>query len=257
MCRKAVDDLAAKRPGLDFATVDLLCLCTQNGDRQLPHTSAPLQHLLGLPPHCAVFDISLGCSGYVYAISLVQAFMEVHGLGRALVLTCDPYSTILDPGDKNTELLFGDAATATLLEQDARFALGKTVFESRGETHTALMKERDGALRMHGQEVFNFAMRHVPDTIARCLAKNALAKEDVDFFFLHQGSKYILESLTRRLGVEQNRVPSNIREIGNTVSSSIPLLLAEYLDDPAVRTALLCGFGVGLGAAATILRRVA
>lgn len=118
---------------LDPATVQALIVVTQNPDRNMPHVSAEMHGRLGLRENCACFDISLGCSGYVYALSVASAFMEANGLGVGVLVTADPYSRILDPGDKSTCLLFGDGATATLLGRAPVFQLGKFTFGTLGK----------------------------------------------------------------------------------------------------------------------------
>ena len=92
--------------------IDVLILVTQNPDTNLPHTSAIVHGRAGLRDGCAAFDISLGCSGYVYGLSVLQSFMATNGMRHGVLVTADPYSKIVDPADRNTVLLFGDAATA-------------------------------------------------------------------------------------------------------------------------------------------------
>jgi 3-oxoacyl-[acyl-carrier-protein] synthase-3 len=108
---------------------------------------------------------------------------------------------------------------------------------------------------MNGRGIFNFAMTHVPEIVTRCLNANTLRKEEIDFFLLHQASKYIIDNLCRRMKLEQGKVPFLIKEYGNTVSSSIPIVLKECFDKTDKKNILLCGFGVGLSIAASVLRR--
>lgn len=255
LCVLAARDLLEREPGLKKEAVDFVTVCTQNGDFPIPHTAALVQHKLGLPATCAAFDISLGCSGYVYSLLAARSFMEANGLRCGLVFTCDPYSEVLAAGDKDTDLIFGDAAAVTLLTEDAVLAIGRGVFNTDGSAFDQLIKRKDQPLFMNGRGVYNFVMRNVPDNVRRCLEANGTAAEAVDLFLLHQGSKYIVDSLVQRLGLPKDKVPFAIREYGNTVSSTLPILLQPYLADPAQRTFLLCGFGVGLSAAGTMLFR--
>jgi 3-oxoacyl-[acyl-carrier-protein] synthase III len=239
--------------------VDCLVVCTQNPDgRGIPHTSAIVHGKLGLPEACAAFDVSLGCSGYVYGLWLVQSLMTAGSLNRALLFTADPYSKIVDPNDKNTAVLFGDAGSVTLLEADAdprkSWRARGFVLATRGAEGAAL-NNRGGLLAMNGRAVFNFAATVVPQQVTECLKRAALRSEDVDLFLFHQGSKYIIDTLQRRLELPPEKVPLDLVEHGNTVSSSIPLMLAERLADPKLNRILLSGFGVGLSWGTCVLER--
>lgn len=235
-----------EQTGLDLDTVDCLVLCTQNPDvHGLPHSSAIVHGKLGLPNDCAVFDISLGCSGYVYGLSIIKGFMQVNGFKNGILVTADPYSKVLDNSDKNTTLLFGDGATATLLKTDAKWDIGKFVFGSNGSQNEAIaVSGETGKFTMNGRGVFNFTATVIPENINKALTLNDLTTDDISYFLLHQGSRYICQTLTKRLKIDPDKVPFHAAEYGNVVSSSIPMMLADYLDktDPI----LLAGFGVGL-----------
>jgi 3-oxoacyl-[acyl-carrier-protein] synthase-3 len=178
--------------------------------------------------------------------------MQAEGLRRGLVFTCDPYSDIVDG---NTELLFGDAATVTLLSDEApRFQIGRGTWATEGACYEDLIV-RDGKLQMKGERVFRFAVENVPGEIARCLQANGLSMEQIDLFLLHQGSAAIRTALMKRMGLSSERVPFEVVEYGNTVSSSIPLLLRRRLSDESARTLVLCGFGVGLSIGTITIRR--
>jgi 3-oxoacyl-[acyl-carrier-protein] synthase III len=253
LCVRAFEALRRRgEPGRIGAVI----VCTQNPDGGgLPHTAAIIHGKLGLPDEVAAFDISLGCSGYVYALALALAFLETHGLERGLLFTADPYSKIIDPGDKNTSLLFSDAATVTLLGPRPRLRLCAARFATRGSRHADLQR-RNGSLHMNGRAIFNFSMTAVPAQVREILATTGWTLEDVDQFILHQGSRYLLDRLGRRLEVPREKLPSNLAEVGNTVSSSVPLLLERYVDDVTCRRLLLCGFGVGLSWGTALLERV-
>jgi 3-oxoacyl-[acyl-carrier-protein] synthase-3 len=240
--------------GLELSTVQALAVVTQNPDRNLPHASAEIHGRLGLSENCACFDISLGCSGYVYALSVLSAFMEANGMQLGVVVTADPYSRILDLDDKNTCLLFGDGATATLLARNPVFDLGKFTFGTAGKEADQLACN-EGKLYMNGRAVFNFAAKHVPADVAEVLARNRMRLADVDAFVFHQGSRNIVETIAKRLAVPMEKVRFCASDYGNTVSSSIPMILADEILRPAVRTILISGFGVGFSWSSTILTR--
>ena len=241
--------------GLSRGQIDALVVVTQNPDTNMPHVSALLQARAELSNECAAFDISLGCSGYVYGISVLQAFLAANGLSRGVLVTCDPYSKIIDPTDKSTVLLFGDAATATLIGPDPVLLCGPFTFGTQGDL-TGALSCRDGTLHMNGREVFNFAATVVPKDIARLLDRAKLSKEDVDCFIFHQGSRYIVETLAKRIGLGKSKVRMNILQTGNTVSSSIPLLLQKEINNSSVRTLVLSGFGVGLSWSSCVCKKV-
>jgi 3-oxoacyl-[acyl-carrier-protein] synthase-3 len=254
MCLRAYEALARKTP-VRPDEVDCIVVCTQNPDGDgLPHTSAVLHGKLACPDSVAAFDVSLGCSGYVYCLAIASAFMESAGLRKGLLFTADPYSKILDDTDKNTALLFSDAATVTLLGPAPVFAMRAAEFATRGQEASGLHSE-GGVLRMNGRAIFNFSMTAVPEQIRRVAEKSGLALGGVDVFLFHQASKYLVDALSGRLGIDPRKVPSNLSETGNTVSSSIPLLLEERLEDAGANILLLSGFGVGLSWATAILGR--
>ncbi|GAB7079525.1 ketoacyl-ACP synthase III [Megalodesulfovibrio paquesii] len=263
LCVKAFAALCeehADAPGLQnpLEDIDFLCVCTQNGDYTLPQTSAVVHAKLGLSPRVATFDLGLGCAGYVYALSVARHFMEANDLTRGLLFTADPYSDILDERDKNTSLLFGDAAAVTLLTDIPRWHIGKGAFDTYGDKHHTLIKRTGQHLYMDGREIFNFIIRCVPGNVRRCLQDNGVPEEDVDLYIFHQANKYVIGSLVKNMGLPREKVPFDIREYGNTVSSSIPLILRDHMDAPEsqhAETMLLSGFGVGLQAASIVLTK--
>jgi 3-oxoacyl-[acyl-carrier-protein] synthase-3 len=232
----AVEDLEKKHP---FArdSVECLVLVTQNPDGHgIPHTSAVLHRKLGLGPSCVVFDISLGCSGYVHGLSVIKAFMEANAFQVGLLVTSDPYSKVIDHDDRDTFPLFGDGATATLLTEDPAWTLGRFDFGTRSATGDAITVTPAGQLHMIGRAVFNFAAVEVPKSIERALQANDLRREDLHALVLHQGSKYIADTIAKKLGMEQITVFCSA-DYGNTVSSSIPLAISVV--DPGVKSMII------------------
>lgn len=237
--------------------IDCLIVVTQNPDgRGLPHTSALVHAKLGLAPHCAAFDLGLGCSGYVYGLSVMQGFMQVNGLRHGLLITADPYSKIVDPNDKRTALLFGDGAAATLLSDRPMWSIGRFDFGTDGRRANALKLDPDsGHLFMDGRAVLQFSVDVVPDSLRRVLDLNGLTPQQIDRVVLHQGSRVVVENIGEAVELA-DRTGFHIAEYGNTVSSSIPIVLAEHLRLQD-RHVALSGFGVGLSWASTVLSRVA
>lgn len=252
-CRRAL-----QQAGLAAQSVEVLVVCTQNPHGEgIPHTSAILHERLGLAPNCACFDVSLGCSGYVYGLSIMEGFLERNGLERGMLVTADPYSKIIDPADRNTALLFGDAATATVLVPDSDGRLlgaEKYLFATRGSDGNAICK-LGGKLAMNGRTVFEFALGSVPKQIRTLAQAVGWDLREVDRILLHQGSKFMVEQLGKLLRAGPEQVPLRLAEVGNTVSSSIPLLLAEEIDNSGVQRVIISGFGVGLSWASAALSR--
>lgn len=273
-CRSLLDS----NPGL-AGNIDLVVCVTQNPDRRIPHNSAGIVEALGLTSSTASFDISLGCSGFVYAIPIVEGFLERCGLGNAILVTCDCYSRIIAPEDRETNCIFGDAAAATwvkagtgrsrLLAFDSGTdGSGGSAIEvpcggaahplvwMLGESDVEQFGRDQLRLHMRGRAVFNFVMTRVPPSIENCLERAGLTLGEIDHFALHQGSTYMLDALARRAGIPDEKVLKNMDRYGNTVSSTIPILLEE-LDrkgNLAGSTVLLSGFGVGLSWATAILQ---
>jgi 3-oxoacyl-[acyl-carrier-protein] synthase-3 len=251
LCLEAFKNL---KENLDINRIGLCTVVTQNPDYRLPHTSAIVHGKLGLPQNCACFDISLGCSGYVYGLAVAVSFMEKFGIKKGLLFTSDPYSEIIDGDDKNTSLLFGDAATVTLLTENPKWFIRDAIFETEGKQYEALIV-KNGKLFMNGRAVFNYVLTSVPKQIWNLLEKNNLSPDDIDLFILHPGSKYMLDMLRLRLKLSPEKVPIDFAEYGNTVSSSIPIVLEKFLNEKRIKRILISGFGVGLSSASAILER--
>ena len=252
LCALAYDDLVACVKESALNDIEFLCVCTQNGDYQLPQTSAILQSKLGILKNCAAFDISLGCSGYVYSLHIAKSFMESNGLKKGLLFTSDPYSNIIDTNDKNTDLLFGDGAAVTLLTENSVFDIKNGAFETDGSRFDHLIIRNNELLVMNGRGIFEYVMKEVPPIVDKCLETNDFKKEDIDLFLLHQASKYMIDILCRRMKLEPEKTPFVIKDYGNTVSSSIPMMLRDYIEDTTKKNILICGFGVGLSLACSI-----
>ncbi|MDR3416217.1 MAG: ketoacyl-ACP synthase III [Nevskia sp.] len=237
--------------------VDCLIVVTQNPDGHgLPQTSAIVHGKLGLQERCAAFDIGLGCSGYVYALSIAKSFMEANGLSCGLLFTADPYSPIIDRDDRRTALLFGDAAAVTLLSDQPRWTIGRFDMGTIGGCGQALevRLNRDGKLYMDGKAVLSFSVSKVPASLQNAVRLNGLTVDRIDRFVLHQGSRVVVESIGQALNAPE-KVEFYAEDYGNTVSSSIPIALSQNLK-PGDRHVAISGFGVGLSWASTVISRL-
>ncbi len=273
----ACNSLLGRFPALR-KEIDLVVCVTQNPDQRIPHNSAKIVSELGLGSQVASFDISLGCSGYVYGLQIVEGFLASTGLDNALLITCDPYSRVIAAENKDTNCVFGDAASVTWIKSSGKrshmlaFDFGtdgsqsdvisipaggaSRPFVSVTHPETQIYERDDLRLHMQGRSVFNFVLSRMPDSIDRCLERAGLAIGDIDHFALHQGSLYMLDALAKKSSIPQEKLLKNMVNYGNTVSSSIPLLLAELdqrqeMDGARV---LVSGFGVGLSWATAVLQ---
>ena len=257
----AAEDLFAKCPDLRREDVQLLIVCTQNPDYGLPHTSALVQDRLGLPTTTACFDVGLGCSGFVYGLSIAHSMLETLNLTNALIVTSDPYSKVIDPADRGTSPLFGDGAAATWISRTgAGGQIGLFTFGTDGAGARNLIVEPDAdgvrCLSMNGRAIFEFMLERIPSDLERCAESNGLTTDEIDLFLLHQASAHMLGYVTKRMKLDPARVPIRMQDTGNLVSSSIPFLIARLAGqgDLAGKTTLLSGFGVGLSWASTVVR---
>jgi 3-oxoacyl-[acyl-carrier-protein] synthase-3 len=255
--------------------IDFLILCTQAPDYVLPTTACILQSRLGLRREIGALDINLGCSGFVYGLSLAAGLISMGAARRVLLLTSDTYSKYINDGDKSVRTLFGDGAAATLIEADdiGASSIGPFVFGTDGKGATDLIVEA-GAFRtprcdataveqddgmgnvrssenlyMNGANVMAFTLREVPKTYRTLLDHANLQAEQIDHVVLHQANKFMLDALQKKLLVPDEKFPRFYESVGNTVSSTIPFVLADLVHKNDLRRGmrlLMIGFGVGL-----------
>lgn len=273
----ALDRLFERHTQLNRSDIDALFAVTQTPDFTIPHLAAQLQAMCSLPDYVAALDISLGCSGWVYGLSVLRATMQAENWKNAVLVTCDPYSKIMSRQDRATATIFGDAAAATWLSCDSGAAIGACDFGTDGlgaeglilragrgatplttsiyETE-AVFEAADKQLFMDGRAILTFMLERIPASVDRCLHRNQLTKTNVDFFIFHQASRYMIDLLRRRLELEEDRAPFLLGDIGNCVSSTIPIAIERLQErtELAGKTVLASGFGVGLSWATTILQ---
>ena len=250
--------------GVPGDEIQFLALVTQTGDFSLPHTSAIVQEKAGLPETAFVFDVSLGCSGFVMGLDIALGTMERLGLDRGVLVTADAYTKIIDPRDRATSPLFGDAASATLLSRSPKWRMGRSVFGSRGGSYDKLIVRGSGSaggeqqpLYMDGRAILDFTRKVVPESVESALKLNGLSSEDVDHFVFHQANGFVLDTLTRDLGLKSAQVVRSFSDIGNTTSSSVPIAFKREVMGlgNAGNVVLISGFGVGLSWSSGVLFR--
>ena len=271
LCAAAAQRLLEK---LSWAadSIDLLIFVTQTPDYVLPATACSLHDRLGLPKTCAAFDLNLGCSGYVYGLSVAAVHMQAGAARRVLLLVGDTISKIVSPEDRSVAYLFGDAGSATALEASSgapamHFLTGSDgtgagflqvpagMFRTPSSAETKIGRPRengnvrsDEQLHMNGPEIFNFTIREVPRLITETLQACQWRAEEVDGFVLHQANRYMLDYLAKRMKLPAEKVVLALEGYGNTSSASIPLAICAQLRDRLSQgraRLVFAGFGVG------------
>jgi 3-oxoacyl-[acyl-carrier-protein] synthase-3 len=272
LCFAAAEQLISDL-GIDKDEIDLLIFISQTPDYRMPATSITLQHRLGLGKHTAAFDISLGCSAFVYGLSVVYGLMQSGGFRKALLLDGETRSRVYSPKDRKTAFLFGDGGIAAIIEQNEKF--GKSFFSlnsdgsladlikmdaggyrnpSSVETLTEKVVDEYGNIRneeqgyMNGADVFNFVLKEIPKNFKSVLESSNNTNESIDFNLFHQANEYMNNYLAKKLKLDTNKVPSCIAQFGNTSSVSIPLTIVSQLQNQlqGQKKLMLCGFGVGM-----------
>ena len=261
---KAAEKLFAEHE-IDPGSIDFLLLCTQTPDYPLPTTACLMQERLGLPTSIGALDFNLGCSGFVYGLSLADGFIRAGSAKRVLLITAETYSKYIHPTDRSLRTIFGDGAAATLIEATDRPTLGAFQFGTDGSGADTLLVTCGGArkppqhkprhrqrwpseLYMDGPSLISFTVGAVPALVDKILLAGDASKDDVDLFILHQATRKMLEQLMQRMELNPERMPLYLENYGNTVSSTIPIVIHELRQADRLKPDtlnLLIGFGVG------------
>jgi len=256
---------ALAQAGVDAKDIDLLIVATVTPDMMFPSTGAILADLLGARD-AAAYDMTAGCTGFVYA--LAQAYgMIAGGLSKkALVVGGDLLSKLLDWDDRSTLVLFGDGAGAVVLEpvEEQGFLGFELGADGAGGEHLWLpgsgsrhFEAPDQAIKMNGREVFKFATRVLVKSAEEILERCDITKDDVDVYVPHQANVRIIDHATKKLGFPSDKVVVNVERYGNTSSGSIPLALQDGIADGRIRKGslvLMTGMGAGLTWGSALLR---
>jgi 3-oxoacyl-[acyl-carrier-protein] synthase-3 len=262
---------------IDRQEIDFLLFCTQTPDYLLPSTACIIQDRLHLPQICGALDFCLGCSGYIYGLALAKGLIESGTAKNVLLLTADTYTKYLHPRDRGNRTIFGDAATATLISnagfaEIGNFSLGtdgkgaenlilRTGCSRYPNPANDLKFDEDGCpissdhIFMDGPEIFNFTIERIPELVAATLSANNTTMPNIDRFVFHQANKYILNYLQNRLEIDDSRFCYCLDDVGNTVSSTIPIALyREWKENSLKGNILLAGFGVGYSWGGCVLK---
>jgi 3-oxoacyl-[acyl-carrier-protein] synthase-3 len=261
----AADKMLTKH-NIDKSSIDFIIFASQMPDYLLPTTACILQDRLGLRVEIGAFDLNLGCSQFVYAHSVAYSMVHSGVAKKILVLTADTPSRIIDPNDYSVVPLFGDGATAAIVESvDEKYGFKAFSFGTNGKEHESLIWKSSGMryfnsresdihsspdfMSMDGQKIFLFTLKTVPTAILSFLENNFLAVDNIDFFCFHQASKMIVTSLQKKLRIPDLKINHVYSEMGNCGGSTVGISLCEGLKDSKVipgSMVVMSAFGVGL-----------
>lgn len=272
LCFAAAEKLIADN-NINKEEIDLLVFISQTPDYRMPATSVTLQHRLGLPNSTIAFDINLGCSAFIYGLSVVYGMMERNCLRKALLLDGETRSKVYSPRDRRSAFLFGDGGVAALIERDPKFGTSTFSLNSDGsradlimipaggyrkmssaETVVEKVVDEFGNMRseeqgyMRGGDVFNFVIREIPRDIKNTLAKVEKTVDDFDYIVFHQANNFINSYIMKKMKMDATKIPSTIAKFGNTSSVSVPLTIVSELRGKldGHKDVLLSAFGVGM-----------
>ena len=262
---KATRKLILDSPSISLKDIDLLILVTQSSDFILPSGACILQDRLKLSKNTMAFDINLGCSGFIYALSVIGGLISAGVARNALLICADTYSKYIDKNDRTCRPIFSDGAAAIWLSQSDEESIGPFDFGTDGAGFEDLIVKKNllnnqaitDKLFMNGSEVFLFTMDAVPSSVNKLLIKAGISLNDIDFFVFHQASKLVIDNLIRKLEINPDKVFINYENIGNTVSASIPIALSDMHKNKKLKKGnliMLVGFGVGLSWGSTLIR---
>ena len=247
-------------------SVDALIFISQTPDYKLPATACVMQAKLGLRKGIIAFDVNLGCSAYPYGLWLASMLVSSGSANRVLLAVGDTSSRVVDPQDRATAMLFGDAGAVTAIVRSNENLKSHFILGSDGTGYQNLII-REGASRgkqlngkpnptklfMDGGEIFNFTLKSVPNLVRDLMELSGLTIDDHDAFLFHQANTFMINHLAKKAKLPTDKVPINIGRYGNTSSATIPLLMADDLADRLLtqetRLAMF-GFGVGYSWAA-------
>lgn len=265
---KAAEKLFLENPNINKEDIDFVLFCTQSPDYFLPTSACIIQNKLGLPITCGALDFNLGCSGYIYGLSLAKGLILGGIANNVLLLTGETYSKYLHPKDKGNRTIFGDAGSATLISTEGFAEIGNFSLGTDGKGAENLIVKTGGLrckspmndltfdekanptssdyLYMNGSEIFNFTIEAVPELVKNTLLKNRLTNDEIEGFVFHQANKFMLNFLRKKLKIKEEKFHYYMSEVGNTVSSTVPIVLYEKLKNRELHgNILLGGFGVG------------
>lgn len=279
LCYAAAEKLISDND-LDRSEVDLLVFISQTPDYRMPATSILLQNRLGLPMSTIAFDVNLGCSGFIFGLSIVYSFMEKQGLRKALLLDGETRSKVYNRKDRRSAFIFGDAGVAALIERSEKYGTSHFSLNTDGSRGDLIMipgggyrnmsspetlKEKViddyGNIRsdenglMNGDDVFNFVIVEIPKDIKRLVTTVGEELQSMDYYIFHQANTFINGFIAKKMKLDKDKIPWSIHKYGNTSSVSVPLTIVSELKEKlnGQKKLLLSAFGVGMAWATAIV----
>ncbi len=250
----------------DKKNIDSLIFVTQSPDYCLPTSACIVQNRVKLRKDILVFDINLGCSGFVNGLSVAYSLIRSNMVKNCALICSETYSKYISPHNRTCSTIFSDGASITLVEKEGNTELGPFHFGVDGSGYRDLIVENSGSkkvdgketeLYMNGPKILLFTLSHIPDLINKFLKKNKMSIEDIDLFFFHQASKTVLEALRAKMKIPKNKFIYDLDKIGNTISSTIPISIKLALDENKIKKGnkiLIIGFGVGYSSGIGLLK---
>ncbi len=263
--------------------IDFILFCAQEFDYYTPTTACTIQSRLNLKTECGALDFNLGCSGFVYGLSIAKGLIESCSCKNVLLLTSSTLTKTFHPKDKNSKYIFGDGAAATLISDsnENENKIKEFVFGTDGKRFDKIIIKDGGARNkitsnseidfedefgnitndahffMNGTSIFNFGLRTVPELIEKTMSKNGQTIDSIDFFLLHQTNKFMNDTIRKKVNIPEEKFIEYLKVCGNTVSSTIPIALAEAIKNGQIKkgqSVLLAAFGTGLSWGGTIIK---
>lgn len=265
--------------GVDRSNIDMLIFCSAGGDYITPPSACIIHDRLGLPANCGAFDFNQGCTGYIYGLNIADSLITANNASNVLLITSEAITKTIHPGDGSNRAIFGDGATASLITKAAIEKVSSGfVFGTDGSKHEKIIikhgRERFPILKnaveddnqdnvknpanfyMDGSEVFNFSIAKAPELVMKLLQKANISMDDIDYFVFHQANRIIVETIGKKLKIPDHKLVIDIETTGNTVSSTIPIVLKNGIENKMFNMGdkiLIAGFGVGFSWGGTIM----
>ena len=255
---------AAKKITKKNKKIDAIIYVTQSPEFFLPTNACVIQNKLGLKKNIIAYDINQGCTGFVYGLYNAQLLLQDSLINNVLIICSDTYTKNIKKDNKSCLTLFSDGATAILVKK-RKNKKKQYIFYTDGSGENDLklhfsgnqfIKNKIPELSMDGRKVLLFTMNYVPQIVRKTLKENKVTLDELKYVIFHQASKIVIENLIRKLDIPLNKIYKNYDRFGNTVSSTIPLCLYELRKKKMISKGdkiLICGFGVGLSIASTIM----
>lgn len=243
---------------IEKSSIDYLIFCTQSPDYVLPTTACVIQEKLGLQTNIGAIDINMGCSGWIFGLSIAKGLIAGGMANNILLITAETYSKYIHPKDKGNRTLFGDGAAATLIGNKGIAEIGSFIFGTDGKGAENLIVKTGGArqrkplndlefddfgnprssdnLIMNGSNILNYTLDIIPKLASDTLSINNLDIADIDLHVFHQPNKFISSLQRKKLKIPKEKYYCFFENVGNTVSSTIPIAINEALNDSSIKT---------------------